>query len=95
MIPRQATTPAVAFFITPSTPIFTKIRVNTFLFVLSQPANFSPASPFILPHLPLSPHNPTIPESDFCHPCTFAPSFKAQPTGAHVGHATKTSKQNV
>ena len=54
-------------FSTPHFPFFTPI----------QPSNSSPISPFILPYPLLSPHNPAIPESVFCRPCTFATSFKA------------------
>ena len=82
-------------FYCPIHPDFHKIRVNTLLLAPPQPSKNHPASPCILPYPLLSRRIPSIPESDFCHPCTFAPSFKAQPTGAHVGHAKKTNKRKV
>ena len=48
------------------------------IFALFQLTATIRASPFIHPYPPLSPPIPTKPESGFCHPCTFAPSFKAQ-----------------
>ncbi len=56
---------------------FAFLTVIFLYFVPSQPTKFYPTAPFILPYPLLSRRIPSIPETVFFRPCTFAVSFKA------------------